>query len=344
MGHLPPPEPARSFSLRAGHLLLHCSHDHRLPAPLPFSAAFTAPARPAAAARPRLSAAPADPGALPPAAVTVAVHTSLCDPLPSTGAEPGPGAALIAGIGDEGRQLSAGWQKNPLLAHGPALERLAAVTSGDGAADALVLVTADSLLLFDFAGRRVDQFIGAPVSAALVRRDPRYALRPLLPLLAARYNGAFLHSSAVVGPARQSFLFLAPSGGGKSTSAGLGRGRYRLLGDDHIGVCRGPDGGYLACATPFNPATDGPDWGELRGLCLLVQAGRFELRPLGAAAALARIWQDNRLQWASLTPALRQRLFTRLWRLLQRVPTWELRFPRHHIDWDALERAGARAR
>ncbi|MFO8182801.1 MAG: hypothetical protein R6U39_01375, partial [Candidatus Aegiribacteria sp.] len=68
---------------------------------------------------------------------------------------------------------------------------------------------------------------------------------------AVRGRGAVLHASAVISRER-GILFMAPSGGGKSTAARiLGEGGYRVLGDDSTVVCRGTDGVWrvIPCAS-----------------------------------------------------------------------------------------------
>ena len=267
----------------------------------------------------------------------IRVHLHIGSPQPSTAADP------PSWIDPDDPQVTAGrgWHRNPRLTDHQVRRRLRRVMASD---DRMVMLLSDSVMAVDFARDEVWQWVDAPVTADLLRRDLAYLIRPLLPLWGVRRRALFLHASGVGRPEGDGYLFLARSGGGKSTVAGLAPDPLRVLGDDHVCVDLARPEAPRLLGSPFNRLTHGPSRCRLRAVCLLRKAASFSLCPLTVAQALPRIWADNTPQWVALSPDRRSAQFDLLWSALCRLPLFEMSFPRTEVDWSALGRAARRSR
>jgi len=158
-------------------------------------------------------------------------------------------------------------------------------------------------------------------------------------LLAA--GGALLHSSGVVDDGG-AFLFLGPSGAGKTTVAALGRdANLQVLSDDMNAALPARTGPALVCRVPFagDPTLSSPGVGPahrfpLRGLVRLRQGATNRLHPLGPSTALATLTACS--PFVNRDPFRQALLLENLAALLQDTPALDLEFPRHGGFWPLL--------
>ena len=153
------------------------------------------------------------------------------------------------------------------------------------------------------------------------------------------FSAILVHSSGVIRHDRAA-LFLAPSSGGKTTVVKRSTGDL-ILNDDQI-VLRQEEGVVVAHGTPLGGITSGPCRARLGGLFLLEQAEQFELSPLAPADVLSHIWGESPNYVFFLPKELRVRAFLILSEACYQAPAYRLRFPRDHVDWDAIDAAMAR--
>jgi len=110
-------------------------------------------------------------------------------------------------------------------------------------------------------------------------------------------RGAVLHASAVSLNGR-GLLFLAPSGGGKSTAAAiLGSRGFEVLGDDSTVVCMGTDGVWrvIPCASWSWQSKTERQAHELGALVLLEKGEPPLLKKLAPLYAAYRIRREGSL-------------------------------------------------
>lgn len=225
---------------------------------------------------------------------------------------------------------------------------LAAADSGTGIAEidigaiATVLTDNHRLLVRDFSQRRIlvgygrpDLAVGRTVAEQLVT-SLREHVASMLPL----FDAAMVHSSAVLLD-NQVAVFLAPSGGGKSTIASLAE-PGTVLSDDQ-NVLRNQDGVMMVHSTPFGKTTDGPRSAKLGGLFLLEKSGVLKLSRATGPEVLEAMWADQPGATYLLPTEVRLRLFEVLYRTCQSTPCYRLAFPPDTVDWEKIGLAmGAR--
>ena len=122
---------------------------------------------------------------------------------------------------------------------------------------------------------------------------------------AVRGRGVVFHASAVV-HGRKGILFLAPSGGGKSTAAAiLAESGFEVIGDDSTVVSRGTDGTWrvISCATWTWQSGRRPGPVELESLILLEKGEPGCLSRLSPVYAFYRILRDEAIMaYGDVTP------------------------------------------
>lgn len=140
-----------------------------------------------------------------------------------------------------------------------------------------------------------------------------------------RFNGLFLHASAVVVDDR-AYLFSAPSGTGKSTHTGLWLktfgDRAYILNDDKPAL-RFVDGVWYAYGTPWSGKYDISVNARVKvgGICLLHQAEENTIRRITGSEAVFHLL-DQTFRPVSARP--QAMLLENLDNLLTHVPVWEL--------------------
>lgn len=157
----------------------------------------------------------------------------------------------------------------------------------------------------------------------------------------ACFSAAMIHSSGLVLDGSAG-LFLARSGGGKSTVAARSPAAF-VLSDDQV-VLREEGDDIIAHASPWGRITDGPGQAPLGGLFLLEQAPDFELIPATPAAAMDYLWNEHLYHYRLHPAHLRTRAFELLWDACCRVPVYRMRFARDRVDWAAVRGAMAPGR
>lgn len=142
-------------------------------------------------------------------------------------------------------------------------------------------------------------------------------------------RGAVLHASAVESRDR-GILFLAPSGGGKSTAARiLGEAGYRVLGDDSTVVCRGTDGVWrvIPCASWSWQSEEERKAAPLGGLVLLEKGEPALLDGVAPVYAFYRILRENSIMaHGDVTPAERPPFRSSLREICRNFPVHLLRY------------------
>ena len=156
-------------------------------------------------------------------------------------------------------------------------------------ADRLELLRTYDLTEMNFATRRSES-VGRPSVANAPVVDPTVVdtpLRYIASLALPRHEGLLMHASGYA-DARGAALFLAVSGGGKTTTARK-LPHDGVLSDDQVALRR-IDGAWIARALPFvgeyRRATT-PHGGPLRALALLSKGDELSVRPVSPAEAIA---------------------------------------------------------
>ncbi len=107
-----------------------------------------------------------------------------------------------------------------------------------------------------------------------------------------RGTGVELHSCGIIDAQGRGHLFAGVSGAGKTTMARLwGEEAREVVSDDRV-IVREHDGGIRMFGTPWHGEAElsSPSSAPLAGVYLLVQAPEAEVRRLGAAEAVARLF------------------------------------------------------
>lgn len=203
----------------------------------------------------------------------------------------------------------------------PALSGVRAALAGPGSAAELDLAAGAGWLR------------AAPAQALAAVEE---LLRVAAAVLAFEAGGLLLHAAGLARAGR-AFLFLGPSGAGKTTVARLAAGR-RVLNDDLVAVLPAA-GGWDVCATPFSNPTQvppaGPGRAALAALLHLVQDTRVERRPLGPAAATAAL--VARAPLVALDPERGPALLRRARAIAAAAPCDELHFLPDQSFWAAVD-------
>jgi hypothetical protein len=145
-----------------------------------------------------------------------------------------------------------------------------------------------------------------------------------------------VHSAGVIRGGRAA-LFLAPDEGGKTTVLRLANDGH-LLNDDQV-IVRKEGDELIAHATPFGRLTSGPGQAPLGGLFVLEKAPHFELKPLKPAEFVKSLWDEHRAYTSILPRPFKLRAFDLFYEICHRVPVYLMRFPKDHVDWDAIDAA-----
>lgn len=205
---------------------------------------------------------------------------------------------------------------------------------------ATVLADSRRLLVRDYSRRSVlvgygrsDRAVGRTIGEQLVT-SLREHVASMLPL----FDAAMVHSSAVLLDSEVA-VFIAPSGGGKSTIASLAE-PGTVLSDDQ-NVLRNQSGVTAVHSTPFGRSTNGPRSARLGGLFLLEKSGVLKLSRTTNLEVLEAIWADQPGATYLLPMEVRSRLVGVLYTICQATPCYRLAFPSHSVDWEEIREAMA---
>lgn len=158
---------------------------------------------------------------------------------------------------------------------------------------------------------------------------------PMLELLwqsrLADAGAVSLHAAAVMTERGEGLLFVAPSGGGKTTISGLcaRSGRLRVLSDERTILTRSSDGSFWVYGTPWHgegrQAFPGP--ARLKAVLFLGKGPNHICTPLPPSAALSRLIVASFLAYHSRSVVTR--LLSALHDVVARVPMDHLDFAPH---------------
>jgi hypothetical protein len=147
------------------------------------------------------------------------------------------------------------------------------------------------------------------------------------------FSAFMIHAASVVVNHRAA-VFLAPDDGGKTTVTQLARDAI-VLQDDQV-ILRMEDHVPLAYATPMNRNTSGAFHAKVGGFFFLEKADSFELIPTDKRDMAYSLWRGN-LGYSQYLPArLKKAAFDTLYECCDAVPSYVMRFPKSHVDWDAI--------
>lgn len=149
-------------------------------------------------------------------------------------------------------------------------------------------------------------------------------------------RGVVFHASAVVHNGK-GYLFLAPSGGGKSTAAAtLGRNGLEILGDDSTIVSRGTDNIWrvIPCASWTWQSGKRHDPVELKLLIILEKGEPGFSSRISPIYAFYRIIRERSLMaYGDVTPGERPAFRKTIFEICIRFPVYILRYS----DVDSLK-------
>lgn len=237
-----------------------------------------------------------------------------------------------------GEIIPADWPASPLLQHRGL--RLALAACLEHPSQAHLDLRGGRAILHDFHHGQVTYFYPRELGPFLSRVLLPAAYRDLLAPLLVSHSTLLLHAAGVVVDGK-AVLFLAPSGGGKSTASSHA-GERRVLSDDHI-VLRRAGGRLLAYGTPFGRVPGSPGAAPLGALCLLEKAPRFKLIPAPANAAVQFVWNEHSHIWPVLTRTLRKQAFELLCDACAQAAVFRMQFTKEGVDWGAISAAMAAA-
>lgn len=206
--------------------------------------------------------------------------------------------------------------------------------------DTFIEISSSHVTVMNFERGYIRDFFNQPSRKDRVRPYGYYRMMHVnLPKWPFRFNAILIHAAAIKSASGDCLVFMAESGGGKTTSAQLAKkAQLQVLGDEQI-LLEKQGSDTVAWATQFNCITDGLDSARVKAFLLLKQGTHFELARRRPSEALRKIWQDrvNAQLWReALSARQREKTFHLLWDFLGSVPVYEMTFCKDYIDWDAL--------
>jgi len=192
-------------------------------------------------------------------------------------------------------------------------------------------IRADSAVVKDYRSHRIDSFHtrGNATSLRNARVDPT-----VFSVFLHDFDALMIHSSCVSFEGRAA-VFLAADEGGKTTAAGLCRGGVVLSDDQNLFRKQG-DGSWLAWGTPwttFEPNTGSAVPG---GFFLLEKADEFSLRRVEPLELFTFLWNEHYPLRFMVPKVYQTRLFDLYRELASSAPAYILKFPKDHIDQEAI--------
>lgn len=206
--------------------------------------------------------------------------------------------------------------------------------------DAFIEISSSRVTVMNFKRSYIREFLNQPSGKGRIWPHGYYRMMHInLPKWPARFNAVLIHAAAVKSPSGDCFVFMAESGGGKTTSAQLAKKEHlQVLGDEQV-LLEKQGSDTVAWATQFNHITDGIDSAKVKAVLLLKHGPRFKLERIRPAEGLRRIWFDpvNVQQRSVLSQKQGAQMFRLAWDMLASVPTYEMTFRKDYIDWGALD-------
>lgn len=171
-------------------------------------------------------------------------------------------------------------------------------------------------------------------AAERLRRFPRSAQR-----LIEERGGLLLHGCGLVREGR-AWLFLAPSGGGKSTLARLSARKAECLSDEHLVLLpAGPQGDAARSpprllSPPCCPSARFPDGAPLAAAFALAKGPDLSFSPMTPAALAAAILRE--VYPSTWEAPHAERLLASVRRVAEAVPAFTLRFALDSDPWKRI--------
>jgi Cdc6-like AAA superfamily ATPase len=186
----------------------------------------------------------------------------------------------------------------------------------------------------DLVGQRAELQVGSGDPTAAVD----YCLRVAYAQLALQFGGLLVHAAGIARGGR-AFLFLGPSGTGKTTVARMSSGDL-VLNDDLVLLMPG-ESGWNAFATPFwNPTqvrAAGATHAPLAAIFRLVQSTRVQAEPLPTSQAVAELAAHAPV--VASDPTRTAAVLRRAREVISFVPAYRLQFRKEPSFWAAVEAA-----
>jgi len=161
-------------------------------------------------------------------------------------------------------------------------------------------------------------------------------LRQMLATFLPNFSTILLHCSGVI-RGEKSALFVAPDAGGKTTVLAQSNGEP-VLNDDQI-IIRKEGDVAVAHGTPLGMITSGPCQAPVGALFMLEKAPCFKIEPVSPSEFVQYLWAEHQNYTFFLPKHLKRRAFRLLCDICYRLPTYLMRFPKDHVDWDAIDHA-----
>ncbi len=160
-------------------------------------------------------------------------------------------------------------------------------------------------------------------------------LRQIFSAFLPAFSAGLIHSSAVIRNGLAA-LFIAPSGGGKTTVSQMASSQD-VLSDDQTILRATDDGTVFVHSTPFGRVTSGYKRARLGGVFLLDKAESFGLEVMKPTDMLQNIWYEQIGNTYFLPEELRVKLYSMLHSACKQAPCFLMRFPKTQVNWLEIE-------
>lgn len=243
---------------------------------------------------------------------------------------PGPSKKELQKIGITRRRcvLSEEYFKNPILSRTDIIQRIKKLIGSRE--EAYIAIGEENITIHCF-DRNHSEIYFTPSAIQIIQNTLRFAFYSNLIL----HSATSLHSSGIIRKGRAA-LFVAESGGGKSTVVDLASDGTFLLNEDCV-IIRNLNGNFNAFSNPFGGRTDGPNRAEIAAFFILKKGDKFSLSPHTPLEVIARAWDDNYILWGPLPLKYRIKLFSLYYDMFSNIPVYLMEFPVNFVDWDQID-------
>jgi hypothetical protein len=231
------------------------------------------------------------------------------------------------------------WLNNPVLKCPQVRSRLKVLTGRPEEME--IWVGENYVYMIDFSCNRLDIFYTEKFGGYVTERQ-RYMpehyvaanFRQIFSTFFSQFAAFLLHGSGVIRRER-AVLFLASDGGGKTTVVAQSNGEP-VLNDDQI-IIRQEGEDVTAHGTPLGVITSGPCQAPVGALFMLEKSSSFQIEPVSPSELVQYLWSEHQNYTFFLPKHLKKRVFRLLCDLCYRIPVYLMRFPKDHVDWDAID-------
>jgi hypothetical protein len=195
-----------------------------------------------------------------------------------------------------------------------------------------------SVAIYDYRLHRIDVFYRSPLQWVVDHYPLENGLRRMFTTFLPSFSCVMLHSSGIIRNGRAG-MFFAPDAGGKSTVLKNNDGGVVLSDDQNI--VRRDGESFQVHSTPWGHLHSGPQNAPLGGLFLIEKAPDFELLSITPREMFQFLWNEHMHVWNLLPGSLRRESFEMLVDICCHTPCHRMRFPKDHVDWNAIDDAMA---